>query len=495
MQKRPFMILSALALVIASGGGFAAGQITAARAPATETAGPAIGAHGAPNRVASAQAAAAAQSVFAHDPQRGVFTMAPLIEGATPAVVNISVTSTVPVDQNPLFRDPFFRRFFQLPDQPQEQRRLSAGSGVIVDGEQGLILTNHHVVNGADEIIVTLKDQRRLKAKLIGSDAATDIALIEVDAEGLALSELPLGDSDAVFVGDFVVAIGNPFGLGQTVTSGIVSALGRTGIGAERYEDFIQTDAPINPGNSGGALINTKGELIGVNTAIIAPGGGNVGIGFAVPSNMARSVMRQLIEHGEVRRGRIGVVIQDLTPELAEALDLEVVNGAVVSQVEENSPADDAGLEAGDVIIGFNGAPVESSADLRNKVGLTELGAEIELVFLRDGRERRARMAIAEARPQEVAGDSASPQLAGAQFTDIPPDLAARIGGEGVLVADVVQGGPAWVAGLRAGDVIRAVNRRPVRNVEEFQAAMRGGKGALALTIERGGMQLFLVIR
>ncbi|GAB4534492.1 MAG: DegQ family serine endoprotease [Parvularculaceae bacterium] len=495
MNKKIYWVIAVCAAIVTGGAGFAIGQITAQPIAGTALVESAAGAAQSERAAARDDSAGGEVAAFIRDPERGVITMAPLLEQTAAAVVNISVSSTVPIDENPLFRDPFFRRFFQLPDQLPEQRRMSAGSGVIVDAEKGYILTNHHVVDGADEIVVTLKNQRRLTAKLIGSDAATDIALIEVDRGSAELSELPLGDSDDVYVGDFVVAIGNPFGLGQTVTSGIVSATGRTGIGAERYEDFIQTDAPINPGNSGGALINTKGELIGVNTAIIAPGGGNVGIGFAVPANMARAVMEQLLEHGEVRRGRIGVLIQDVTPELAEALDLPVSRGAVVSQVEDGSPADRAGLEAGDVIVAFNGEEVESSADLRNKVGLTERGRTVELAYLRDGDRRIARVRVEEAPEQEVSGEEARPQLAGATFQEIPPEAAPRGDRDGVYVANVVQGSPAWAAGLRTGDIIRAVNRRPVKSVEEFQERIGNAQGALALTIERAGMRLFLVIR
>ncbi|WP_428408414.1 DegQ family serine endoprotease [Hyphococcus sp.] len=492
MKKSIYAVLAASALIVSGSVGFAAGQISAQ--PEVKTASQAS-VDGNLKMSSEAFSEGRIDGLFERDPKRGVITLAPLLQQTTDAVVNISVSSTIPVDENPLFRDPFFRRFFELPDQMPEQKRMSAGSGVIVDADKGYILTNHHVVDGADEIVVTLKDQRRLTAKLIGSDAATDIALIEVEHDRGKLSKLPLGDSDDVFVGDFVVAIGNPFGLGQTVTSGIVSATGRSGIGAERYEDFIQTDAPINPGNSGGALINTKGELIGVNTAIIAPGGGNVGIGFAVPANMARSVMDQLLEHGEVRRGRIGVVIQDVTPELAEALDLPVSRGAVVSQVEEKSPADKAGLEAGDVITAFNGAEVESSADLRNKVGLTERGATVSLTYLRDGKERTARVQIEEAPQQSISGDQTLPQLAGAALTDIPANVDSAGGRDGVYVANVAQGSPAWGAGLRPGDIIRGVNRRQVKSVEEFRQVTKDVRGAIALSIERAGMRLFLVIR
>lgn len=337
----------------------------------------------------------AAQAQVAYpglDPARGVMTMAPLLERTTPAVVNVSVVSRVPVAENPLFADPFFRRFFDLPAQPLEREAISAGSGVIVDARRGYVLTNHHVVASADRITVTLKDRRAFEAELVGSDPATDIALLRIAAQDLV--QLAFGDSSQLQVGDLVVAIGNPFGLGQTVTSGIVSALGRGGITSDKLEDFIQTDAPINPGNSGGALINSKGELVGINTAILAPGGGNVGIGFAVPSNMARAVMGQLLRFGEVRRGRIGVVIQDLTPTIAEAMGITTQQGAVIAQVEPGSPAARAGLRPGDVVLSAEGQPVRSSADLRNRIGLVEVDRTVSLEILRDGRRREVAVKV-----------------------------------------------------------------------------------------------------
>jgi len=323
-------------------------------------------------------------------------SLAPMLERTTPTVVNISARGRVQVRESPLLQDPFFRFFFDLPpraQRPRERMTSSLGSGVVVDAERGYILTNHHVIARADEITVTLRDTRTLQAEVVGSDPEVDIAVIKVPPEDL--QAITIGDSDQLRVGDFVVAIGNPFGLGQTVTSGIVSALGRRGLGIEGYEDFIQTDASINPGNSGGALINSRGELIGINTAIIGPSGGNVGIGFAVPGNVARAVMDQLIEHGEVRRGRIGVVIQDLTPAIAEALGLERAKGTVVTQVEPGSPAARAGLQPGDVIVTINGNEVENSGDLSNRVSLLEIGARVELEYLRDGRRRRASAAVA----------------------------------------------------------------------------------------------------
>jgi serine protease DegQ len=271
----------------------------------------------------------------------------------------------------------------------------AAGSGVIVDARAGYVMTNGHVVEHADAIVVTLKDNRRFNAKLVGVDSGTDIALLKIN--GGNLTALAIGDSDRLQVGDYVLAIGNPFGLGQTVTSGIVSALGRSGLGIENYENFIQTDASINPGNSGGALINLRGELVGIATAILAPSGGNVGIGFAVPINMAKEVMQQLVTHGEVRRGRLGVQVQDVTPDLAEAMRLnDVDGGAVVSQVEAGSAAKRAGVQAGDVILAVDGQRVRGASDLRNRIGLMPVGRNVDLTILREGAERTLSVRLAQ---------------------------------------------------------------------------------------------------
>jgi serine protease DegQ len=320
------------------------------------------------------------------DAERGVLTLAPLLADITPGVVNIAVRSRVERPANPLIDDPFFRRFFDLPEVPRQRDVLSAGSGVIVDARRGYVLTNGHVVANAAEVQVTLRDARSYPARLVGSDPETDIALLQLDAPDL--TAVPLGDSARLEVGDLVIAIGNPFGLGQTVTSGIVSALGRSGLGIEGYEDFIQTDASVNPGNSGGALVNSRGELVGINTAILGPTGGNIGIGFAVPVNMARAVMTQLVEHGEVRRGRLGITIQDLTPALADAMNLDLHGGAVISAIEAGSPAARAGLALGDVIVEVNGQPVLDADDLRNLIGLIPVGTDLAIVLYRDGRER-----------------------------------------------------------------------------------------------------------
>ena len=438
--------------------------------------------------------AAVGGATFPLPSKDGVPTLAPLLREVTPAVVNISVQVTAPARQNPLMRDPFFRRFFEdLLEQPQQRPQLSAGSGVVIDARLGYVITNHHVIEAAQEIVVTLKDRRKLSAQLVGSDPGTDIALLKVAPEGLI--ELKLGDSEALEVGDFVIAIGNPFGLGQTVTSGIVSALGRTGLNIHGYEDFIQTDASINPGNSGGALINLKGELIGINSVIIGPSGGNVGIGFAVPSNMARSVVEQLAKYGEVRRGRLGVLIQDLTPELAEALNLDITRGAVVTRVEPGSPAEQARVAAGDIVVAVDGIAVTNSADLRNRIGLVRVGGKVTLTVLRDGRRRVVQVRVAKVERATYAGSESAPQLAGAIFQAMGGEhpLSGQI--DGVVVADVERGSRAWRNNIRPGDLIVAINRERVRSVEELSRALRRTGRTVAVDIIRDNTQLLIVIQ
>ena len=434
------------------------------------------------------------------DPTRGVVTAAPLLERATPAVVNISVASRVAAAENPLLRDPFFRRFLDLPGRPLPEREaLAAGSGVIVDARRGLVVTNNHVAREADRITVTLKDRRELRAELVGADPATDIALLRVEARGLA--ELPFGDSDELEVGDVVLAIGNPFGLGQTVTSGIVSALGRGGITGRGYEDFIQTDAPINPGNSGGALVDTRGRLVGVNTAILAPGGGNVGIGFAVPANVVRAVVDQLLRHGEVRRGRIGVAAQELTPDLAEAAGVAAgVGGALVTRVDRGSAAERGGLRPGDVVVAVDGAPVRGAAAFLGRLGLAEPGSTLEFAYLRGGERRTARVRVAATDEGEGGAGpavAAGGPLTGASLADIPEGHPAYGGVQGAFVARIARGSPAAALGLRPGDVVLGIDGRAVRSAEELQARLRGREdaGGLALNVLRGDTELLLVVR
>jgi Do/DeqQ family serine protease len=326
-----------------------------------------------------------------------VQTLAPVVSRITPGVVGISVRGRVRED-NPLLQDPMFRRFFNLQQQPVERETQATGSGVIVDAAQGYVMTNAHVVENASNIEVTTKDNRRLTAKLIGRDSDTDIAVLQIPSG--SLTAVPIGDSDRLQVGDFALAIGNPFGLGQTVTSGIISALGRSGLGIEGpegYEDFIQTDASINPGNSGGPLVDLQGRVVGINTAILAPGGGNIGIGFAVPINMARQVMDQLVNYGEIKRGRIGVAIQDLTPDLAQALGTRHTQGAVIARVDPGSPAERAGLRTNDLVVAINGAPMRSGTELRNRVGLSRIGDEVELTVERGGAERNVTVRVEKA--------------------------------------------------------------------------------------------------
>lgn len=428
----------------------------------------------------------------------GIVTIAPMLEQVTPAVVSIAVESQQPASTNPLFSDPFFRDFFDAPTQPDRSNEvpvLSAGSGVIVDAGNGYVMTNAHVVENGTRIRVILIDGRRLVATVIGVDAPTDIAVLQIEAEGL--SALPFGDSEALRVGDYVVAVGNPFGLGQTVTSGIVSALGRSGINPEGYEDFIQTDASINPGNSGGAPVTLDGRLVGINTAIIAPSGGNVGIGFAVPVNMARRVMDQLIAFGEVRRGRLGVVIQDLTPELAEELGIGLERGAIVSNVEPGSPADRAGLDQGDVITAIDGSAVDSASDLRNRIGIVEAGRRVDVTYVRDDLEKTVPIVVEARGDQQTAQTErhSSDRLQGASLSALEPGMEGFEDVEGVAVLSVERNSKAERGGLRPGDIILAVNRVPVVAPNALlDAVSAAGTGPVALTVYRGGSNLYLLL-
>ena len=409
--------------------------------------------------------------------REGMPTLAPVLEKVTPAVVNIAVLQRSPEEQNPLLRDPFFRRYFGLPGRASPQ--IAAGSGVIVDANNGYVITNAHVVKEAREITITLKDNRRLPARLVGADPGTDIALLKVEPQ--KLSEAKWGDSDALQVGDFVIAIGNPFGVGQTATSGIVSALGRSGLSLEGYEHFIQTDASINPGNSGGALVNLKGELVGINTAILGPSGGNVGIGFAVPSVIARSVVSQLIQFGEVKRGRLGLVMQDLAG----------VEGAAIVEIEPDSPAAKAGVQKGDVVTALNGRLVRGAAELRARLGVVPVGESVELKVQRGSGSRTLKAVVGEVQKGQGTSGEAVPGLDGASLAEVE---RRGLPGRAVAVTLVQSGSPAFKHGVRAGDLIIGVNQRRVISVQELAKAL-GGSGRIALNVLRGDTLLNIPIR
>ena len=410
-------------------------------------------------------------------------SLAPIVKKASPAVVNIATRGTLRESRrNPLLEDPFFRRFFDAPDlAPRERQFQSAGSGVIVDAKQGYIITNAHVVENADEITVTLLDDREIKAKVIGADKPSDVALLKITANNLV--EMPLADSSKAEVGDFVLAIGNPFALSHTVTSGIISALGRSdGSNAESYQDFIQTDAAINPGNSGGALVNLQGQLVGVNSMIFSGSGGNIGIGFAIPSNMVKAVMTQLVQYGEVKRGMLGVQLSNqFTPEIAQSLGLETNRGAWVSEVVEGGAADKAGIKAGDVITSINGHTVANASELRNSIGLLRIGDKVDLGLLRDGKPRRVTAVIGE----RSGGDAD----AAAQIHPAFEGATLGNGDGGVLIRTVAPGSPAAQSGLQPNDVILMIGRTQVANIEQLRAALKN-VNAFAITIQRGRSRL-----
>jgi Do/DeqQ family serine protease len=426
-------------------------------------------------------------------------SLAPMIERVSPAVVNISVSGSVPADSPG--QDEFFRRFFDFETPPPDGRREveAAGSGVIVDAAKGYILTNHHVVENADKITVTLSDNRSLAAKVIGSDKGTDLAVLQV--QNGELKSMPLGDSSKLRVGDYVVAIGNPFGFSNTVTSGIVSALGRSGINRDAYEDFIQTDASINPGNSGGALVNLSGELVGINSAILSRSGGNIGIGFAIPVNMVRTVMNELVTTGAVHRGLLGVNIDDVTPDLAATYGLHDNSGALVISVGANSAAEKAGIQIGDVIVNVNGTHVRDSGSLKATIGLLRPGEQVRVGFIREGRQQTVTATLGELSTATVAA-AEEPEESSGGFAELAPsfegaDIVENEPGKGVaglLVARVIAGSPASQQGLRQGDVITNINRVPVRTLADATAVIKSAS-SIVLYVRRGNRSQLILMR
>lgn len=413
-------------------------------------------------------------------------SLAPMLEHATPAVVSISVVGTHKVKQQNI--PDAFKFFFgnQQPNQAQERQFKGLGSGVIIDSEKGYIVTNNHVIDNADEIMITLKDGRQLEAKKLGTDAKSDIALLQIEADDL--SEIKLADSDKLRVGDFTVAIGSPFGLGQTVTSGIVSALGRSNLNIENYEDFIQTDAAINSGNSGGALVNLRGELIGINTAIIGPGGGNVGIGFAIPSNMMYNLVQQIIEFGEVHRGILGVSGRSVNSELAKAMELETSQGGFIEQVIPNSAADEAGLKAGDVIVAVNGKEVKSFFELRAKISSIGANKKVKLTVIREGDREEFTVKLKQDQSADIAAVSIHPMLEGTKLENDTKKQA-------IVIESVAEGSMAHRAGFQEGDYITGVNRSRIKDIAELRDYLKEKTGVLAINIVRDNQSQYILIR
>ena len=418
-------------------------------------------------------------------------SLAPMIDRVTPAVVNINTRTRVQV-RDPFFDDPVFRRFFNMPNQPRERVQQSLGSGVIVDAAKGYVLTNNHVTQGADDIEVTLHDNRTVKARVIGSDPDTDLTVLQIPAENL--QALTLAASKNLRVGDFVVAVGDPFGLGQTVTSGIVSALDRTGLSRGGYQNFIQTDASINPGNSGGALVNLRGELVGINSMIFSPSGASVGIGFAIPSDLAANVMRQLVENGEVRRGALGVETQDVTPELASMLSIGAGKGTVVTRVRSGTPAAEAGLKPGDVITSVNGKAIGSGQDLHNIEGLTPIGTNLTVGLLRDGKALSLPMILKVSASTNRRGLDLDARLTGVQLADLS-DSQRRPGVSGSAVKDIDRNSRAYASGLRTGDVIVGINQRDIEDTSDLAELLQRTPRQLLLTVVRGQSVFYLLLQ
>lgn len=419
-------------------------------------------------------------------------SLAELVDSTSPSVVTIAIKGTRKIQHNPFFDDPFFERFFGQPQPPREREFGGGGSGVIVDGIQGYIITNHHVIEKAKEIKVFLKDGGEYLAELIGSDPGTDIAVLKINLSR-TISQMPLGDSSLLRVGDFALAIGAPFGLSQTVTSGIISALGRPQMSSDGYGDFIQTDAAINPGNSGGALVDLRGQLIGINSAIYTRSGGNIGIGFAIPVNTVKNIMHQIIEFGSVKRGLLGVIISSINKDIAQQLGLEVEKGALIQEVSPNSAAEEAGLLVGDVITKINGEKTETSNDLRNAIGLKRSGESVELIILRDNKEMTVSATLGELVAQEpVKADELNSLLAGAELADFIPEGKTKP--QGVVILSVQPNSNAANARLKKGDIIWADGKNSIANLDDFAASIKD-KNILVLRVNRNGRQLIIQMR
>ena len=426
----------------------------------------------------------------------GVPSLAPMLENVTPAVVNIYTISEVE-GKNNYIDDPFLRKFFNIPEQQQSKKRNRSGlgSGVIIDSKKGYIITNNHVIAKAKDIKVKLHDGRELKATLVGSDPASDIAVIKIIANNL--TSLKFSDSEKLRVGDFVVAIGNPFGIGQTVTSGIVSALGRSGLGIEAYENFIQTDASINPGNSGGALVNLKGELIGINTAIIGSkgGSGSVGIGLAIPVNMALDVTEQLIKYGKVRRGYLGVSAQDLTSDLSKAFGISTSKGAIITRVQEGSPADIAGIKIGDVVLKINNKIIKNTSAMRNKIGLLKLNSTILMEINRKGKIITTNVKITEPKYSKKDGIKINPRLQGIIFGEITKKMPEYGKISGIKIIKIKKNSRAYSIGIRKNDIILSINNIPVQKIKDLEIVSGENDSELIVHVQRGNRTAFLLLK
>ena len=446
---------------------------------------------------------AAAASLVAVLPQHGSAALPPIVDGqplpslapmldkVTPAVVNINSKTRVKV-RSPFMDDPFFRQFFGMQNAPRERIEQSLGSGVIIDAAKGYVVTNNHVVEGADDISVTLHDGRTLAAKLVGTDPDTDVAVIQIPAENL--TPIQIADSTKVRMGDFVIAVGDPFGVGQSATSGIVSGVNRTGLGGRGFQNFIQTDAPINPGNSGGALVNLRGELVGINSQIYSTSGGSNGIGFAIPANLATDVMRQLVSTGTVKHGTLGMQVQTLTAEIAHMLGTTPGQGAVVTEVRSGSPAESAGLKAGDVIVGVDNRPVISDNDLYNAEGIAPVGSSLELKVLREGKPLTVSAKLVAEQVQSVEGATLDARLGGTELSDANERIR-RMDLSGVTVTRVTAGSRAANAGLKAGDLIAGINQVQIGGLKDLRTMLARRPRQVLLSVVRGREVFFVPLQ